>query len=200
MPITKPATIDDYIAGFPVQAQKGLEQIRSIVKKTVPGAEEAISYGIPAFNINGSYLVYFAGYKKHISIYPVPSGNKEFEKDFAPYITSGKGTIQFPLDKPIPVSLVTKIVKFRLKENEAKTKSKMVVAKKSNGKVGVKYHNDGSIWAKGKMVKDAQEGYWEWYRKDGVIMRSVHFQKGKQTGEWTTYDKKGKIYKVTKMK
>jgi len=196
----KPTTVDDYIAGFPQQTQKGLKQIRSIVKKTVPGAEEAISYGIPAFNINGSYLVYFAGYKKHISIYPVPSGNRDFEKDFAPYNTSGRGTIQFPLDKPIPVSLVTKIVKFRLKESEAKTKSKTVAPKKSNGKVSIKYHNDGSVWAKGKMVNSTPEGYWEWFRKDGVIMRSGYFQKGKQTGEWTTYDKSGKVYKVTKMK
>ncbi len=132
MPVAKIASIDEYIAGFPEQTQRGLKQIRSIVRKNVPAAEEGISYGIPTFNINGSYLVYFAGYKKHISIYPVPSGNKEFEKDFAPYNTSGKGTIQFPLDKPIPVSLVTKIVKFRLKENEAKTKSKKVAPGKSN--------------------------------------------------------------------
>ena len=123
----KPGNIDDYIAGFPEQTRKGLERIRDVVKKTVPAAEEAISYGIPTFNINGSYLVYFAGYKKHISFYPVPSGNKDFEKDFAAYDTSGKGTIQFPLDKPIPDGLLTKIVKFRLKENQAK-------AKKSNSK------------------------------------------------------------------
>src|SRR5262245_45162039 len=151
MPVAKPTMIDDYIAAFPSQVQKGLEQIRAIVKKTVPRAEEAISYGIPAFNINGSYLVYFAGYKKHISIYPVPSGNKEFEKDFASYNTSGKGTIQFPLDKPIPVSLVTKIVKFRLKENAAKTATRKATPKRSNGKDFVRYHNDGSVWAKGKM-------------------------------------------------
>src|SRR6185436_19796153 len=131
MPGAKPATVDDYIAGFPVQTQEGLKQIRSLIKKTVPAAAEAISYGIPAFNINGSYLVYFAGYKKHISIYPVPSGNKDFEKDFAPYNTSGRGTIQFPLDKPIPVALVTKIVEFRLKENEARTTTKKATPKNS---------------------------------------------------------------------
>jgi uncharacterized protein YdhG (YjbR/CyaY superfamily) len=130
MPVTNAATIDDYVARFPEQTQKGLEQIRLLVKKTVPNAEEAISYGIPTFNINGSYLVYFAGFKKHISIYPVPSGNKEFEKDFARYSTSGKGTIKFPLDEPIPITLVTRIIKFRLKQNEAKTKSKKAVRKK----------------------------------------------------------------------
>ena len=129
MPVAKPATVDDYIAGFPGQTQKGLKQIRSLVKKTVPAAAEAISYGIPAFNINGSYLVYFAAYKKHISIYPVPAGNKDFEKDFAPYNTSGRGTIQFPLDKPIPIALVTKIVRFRLKENVARATTKKATPK-----------------------------------------------------------------------
>ena len=129
MATVKPGTIDEYIAGFPAQTQKGLEQIRAVVRKTVPGAGEAISYGIPAFNVNGRYLVYFAGYKRHISIYPVPSGNKEFEKDFAPYNTSGKGTIQFPLDEPVPISLVTKIVKYRLKENMAKAKAKLTKMK-----------------------------------------------------------------------
>jgi|SRR5688572_74254 len=198
----KPKNIDDYISGFPGQTQEGLEKIRASIKKIAPNAEETISYGIPAFNLNGRYLVYFAGYKQHISIYPVPSGNKSFEKDFPPYYTSGRGTIQFPLDKPTPISLVTKIVKFRMKENQEKEKSKKAPTKKANakGKDYVKYHNDGSIWAKGKMVNDTPEGYWEWFRKDGVIMRSGYFQKGKQTGQWTTYDKKGKIYKVTKMK
>ena len=64
----------------------------------------------------------------------------------------------------------------------------------------IKYHNDGTPWAKGKMLGDQPDGYWEWFRKDGVIMRSGNFDKGKQTGEWTTYDKQGQVYKVTKMK
>ena len=131
---TKPGTIDEYIAGFPVQTQRGLEQIRAIVKKTVPDARETISYGIPTFNLNGRYLVYFAGYKQHISIYPVPSGNREFEKEFASYNTSGKGTIQFPLDKPIPHDLVVKIVKYLVKENEERTKIKKVPEKKAKAK------------------------------------------------------------------
>ena len=106
MVTTKPFNIDEYIAAFPDDVQKKLEQVRSIIKKTTPGAEERISYGIPAFNLNGQWLIYFAGYKKHIGMYPVPGGIKEFEKDFAPYYTSGKGTIQFPLDKPLPLSLI----------------------------------------------------------------------------------------------
>ncbi len=84
---------------------------------------------------------------------------------------------------------------FRVKENRVKDKTK-----KSPGKNFIKYHNDGSIWAKGKMINGTPEEYWEWFRKDGTIMRSGHFKKGKQVGEWITYDKKGEVYKVTQMK
>ena len=73
-------------------------------------------------------------------------------------------------------------------------------AKKAATKSFVKYHTDGSFWAKGKMKDDQPDGYWEWFRKDGVIMRSGYFERGKQVDEWTTYDKKGKVYKITKMK
>ncbi|HEV8282804.1 MAG TPA: hypothetical protein VGQ09_00765 [Chitinophagaceae bacterium] len=71
---------------------------------------------------------------------------------------------------------------------------------KTKAKNYIKYHNDGSVWAKGKMVGDVPTGYWEWFRKDGTIMRSGYFKNGKQTGEWTTYDKNGRVYKVTQMK
>ena len=121
---TKPQNIDEYLAGFPNHTRNMLQQIRSTIKKTVPEAEETISYGIPSFNLDGRYLIYFAGYKKHIGVYPVPAGNTEFEKEFSSYKTSGKGAIQFPLDRPIPLDLIRKIVKFRLKMNLENTKKK----------------------------------------------------------------------------
>lgn len=122
MPATKPENIDQYIAGFPGYTQKLLEQIRATIKKAAPKAEETISYGIPSFNLAGHYLIYFAGYKKHVGVYPVPVGNREFDKDFSSYKTSGKGAIQFPLDGPIPLDLITRIVKFRMKVNLEKAK------------------------------------------------------------------------------
>lgn len=132
---TKPRDIDEYIERFPGDTRKSLEELRAIIKKTVPLAEETISYGMPAFNLNGHYLVYFAAYKNHIGLYPVPGGNKEFEKDFAAYVTSGKGTIQFPLDKPVPLELVTKIVKFRVKENEEKAGRKKITKQLSRSQL-----------------------------------------------------------------
>jgi uncharacterized protein YdhG (YjbR/CyaY superfamily) len=115
----KPNNFNEYITGFPKETQQVLQQIRATIKKVVPKAEEAISYGIPTFNLNGKYLIYFAGYKNHVSIYPAPRGKDEFKEILSAY-KGGKGTIQFLLDKPIPYNLITKIVKFRLKENLSK--------------------------------------------------------------------------------
>ena len=120
---TTPKNIDEYIAGFPKDVQEKLEKIRTTIKKAAPKAEETISYQIPTFNLHGKYLIYFAAYKKHISLYPAPIGIEEFKEDLSPY-ESGKGTLQFPLDKPIPFNLIRKIVKYRAKENFAKAVAK----------------------------------------------------------------------------
>jgi uncharacterized protein YdhG (YjbR/CyaY superfamily) len=109
-------TIDEYIETFPANVQSILEKVRQIIQKTAPEAVETISYRIPAFNLNGICLVYFAAWKCHISLYPIPSGNKAFQRELFPYL-SGKVTARFPLDKPIPYDLVEKIVKFLMKEN-----------------------------------------------------------------------------------
>ncbi len=123
-----PSAIDQYISDFPENVRELLEQMRVTIRKAAPEAEEIISYGMPAFKQQGN-LVYFAGYKHHIGFYPSSSGISEFQKDFAGYKNS-KGAVQFPLDQPLPLELVTKIVKFRVKENlenaEAKKKKKMV--------------------------------------------------------------------------
>lgn len=111
-------TIDEYIATFPEDVQGVLKKIRQTIRRTVPAAEETISYQIPTFNLDGKYPVYFAGYKNHVSLYPIPSG-REILKELAPY-KAGKGTVRFPLDEPIPYDLVKKIVAFRLKESRAK--------------------------------------------------------------------------------
>lgn len=108
--------IDEYIASFPEDVQKILKRMRMTIRKAEPRAEEKISYGIPTFTLNGRYFIYFAGFKNHVSIYPAPRDSAEFKKELAGY-KGGKGTVQFPLDKAIPYDLITKIVKFRIKEN-----------------------------------------------------------------------------------
>ena len=115
-------TIDEYIAAFPKEVQDVLEKIRSAIRESAPKAEEAISYGIPAFRLNGSRgSVYFAGGKNHIGFYPTPSGIEAFKKELAPF-KQEKGSVQFPLDKPIPYDLVKKIVRYRVTGNLEKGK------------------------------------------------------------------------------
>ena len=120
---TAPKTIDEYIAGFPSDVQEILEKIRMTIRKAAQDAEETISYEIPTFNLKGKYLIYFAAYKKHIGVYPVPAGDAKLNEELSVYRT-GKGTLQFPLNKPIPYNLITKIVKLRVKENLAKASEK----------------------------------------------------------------------------
>ena len=127
---SKPNNIDVYIAAFPKETRDILEQIRATIKKTAPGAEETISYAMPTFKLNGVYLVYFAAFKKHIGFYATPTGHKEFKEELA-HFKQGKGSVQFPLDQPMPYNLITKIVKFRVKQNLAKSKAKTGAKKKT---------------------------------------------------------------------
>ncbi|MCV9926520.1 DUF1801 domain-containing protein [Flavobacterium sp. LS1R49] len=119
---SKPKNIDEYIVDFPEEIQKILEQIRMTIKKAAPDAKEKISYAIPTFTLNGN-LVHFAAFKNHIGFYAMPSGNEAFQEELSIY-KSGKGSIQFPLNKPMPLDLITKIINFRVKENLEKIKSR----------------------------------------------------------------------------
>lgn len=109
---TKITTIDEYIAGFPADVQEHLHQIRETIKSTAPTATEKISYGMPTFHLNGN-LIHFAGYKKHIGLYPAPQGIEAFKDELAVY-KGAKGSVQFPLDKPMPLDLIARITKYRV--------------------------------------------------------------------------------------
>ncbi|WP_152396628.1 iron chaperone [Paenibacillus guangzhouensis] len=115
-------SIDHYISTFPPEIQEILESIRKVIREAAPDAVEKISYQMPTFAQQGN-VVHFAAFKNHIGFYPAPSGIEEFEQELAPY-KAGKGTIQFPLEQPIPMELITKIVKFRVAENIAKAERK----------------------------------------------------------------------------
>lgn len=117
-----PKDIDDYIDRFPGEAQQLLQQMRTTIKKAAPKAEETISYGIPAFRQNGM-LVWFAAFKNHIGFYPHASGITAFKKELSAY-KSAKGSVQFPFESPLPLALVSRMVKFRVKENIGKAGKK----------------------------------------------------------------------------
>ena len=121
---TQAKNMDEYIAGFPKNVKGILEKLRAAIRKAAPEAEETINYAIPTFTLKGN-LVHFAAFRNHIGFYPAPSGIEAFKKELSVY-EGAKGSIKFPIEKPLPLGLVTKIVKFRVKENleRAKTKKK----------------------------------------------------------------------------
>ena len=112
--------IEEYIAHFPKEVQKKLRELKKLIKREAPQSIEAMKYGIPTFVLNKN-LVHFAAYKTHIGFYPAPSGLQAFKKKISKY-KSSKGAVQFPLDEPLPLALISKIVKFRVKENSSKSK------------------------------------------------------------------------------
>jgi uncharacterized protein YdhG (YjbR/CyaY superfamily) len=112
---TAPQTIDEYIAGFPPDVQEILQEIRATIRQAAPDALETIKYRMPTFTLKGN-LVHFAAFQKHIGFYPVPTGIEKFKEELSVY-KQGKGSVQFPLNKPIPYDLISRIVEFRVQEN-----------------------------------------------------------------------------------
>jgi uncharacterized protein YdhG (YjbR/CyaY superfamily) len=111
--------IDDYIAAFPAETRLALQEIRSVIRECAPEAVETISYAIPTFDLNGRHLVHFAGYGKHVGLYPGASSFVEFGEELAPY-RNGRATARFAIDRPLPTELIRRIVQFRVVENEAR--------------------------------------------------------------------------------
>lgn len=119
----KASSVEEYISKAPDELKELIKKVRATIQKAVPDADETISYGMPAYSMQGKPLLYFAAYKNHIGLYATPSGHTAFEKELSKY-KQGKGSVQFPLSEPIPFSLITKIAKFRLKEVKEKLKVK----------------------------------------------------------------------------
>lgn len=114
-------TVDNYIAGFPKETQQILNKIRTLIVSLAPNASESIAYAMPAYKTNGKPLVYFAAFKNHIGFYATPTGHEAFVDELSPY-KQGKGSVQFPLNQPMPYDLIARIVKFRVNENSNKIK------------------------------------------------------------------------------
>ena len=125
-PTLQPTTIDEYISLFSPDVAKILERVRSTIRKAAPNAVEKISYQLPTFYLNGN-LVHFGGFNNHIGFYPTSSGVARFAAELGSYKTS-RGTVQFPLDRPLPYSLIARIVRFRVKENHDRSRAKLTKA------------------------------------------------------------------------
>ena len=125
-----PLTVESYIGSFSPALKSKMQKLRKVIKAAAPGAEELISYKMPAYKLGGRPLVYFAAYENHIGFYATPTGHEAFKKELSIYKT-GKGSVQFPNDQPFPYDLVTRIVKFRAGETEKQTAAKKPAAKKA---------------------------------------------------------------------
>jgi uncharacterized protein YdhG (YjbR/CyaY superfamily) len=112
-------SVDDYIKSYPKEVQLLLDKVRAVIIERAPEAVESISYGMPAYKINGKPLVYFAGFKNHIGFYATPTGHSQFAKELSKY-KHGKGSVRFPFDEPLPLKLISKIVEYRVKESLSK--------------------------------------------------------------------------------
>ena len=132
---TRATNVDEYIAGFPRPVQVLLKRVRSTIRKAVPGAEEVISYSIPAYKLNGRIVIYFAGWKAHYSLYPATKRlAAAYKKELAPYEVNDKGTIRFPLSEPVPVQLIEHLARFRATEVAGNAKTMKLSARRSNPK------------------------------------------------------------------
>lgn len=134
---TNATTVDQYISSFDKKTQLLLKQMQKTIRASAPGAEESVSYGMAAYKYLGRPLVYFAGYENHIGFYATPTGHEAFKKDLSVYKT-GKGSVQFPITEKLPLKLVERIVKFRVKENEEKVSLKKTTAKPAKAKLAAK--------------------------------------------------------------
>ncbi|MCF0071185.1 DUF1801 domain-containing protein [Dyadobacter sp. CY261] len=122
MAAIKPSSIDEYIAGFPEEVRGVLQEIRATIRQVAPDAEEVISYDMPTFNLNGAYLIYFAGWKKHVALYPVTEKIFEALSTELEAYNGTKSSVHFPLSKPMPLDLIKKITKLRVAENQMAAK------------------------------------------------------------------------------
>ena len=177
---------------FSGSQKNALVAMANMIRELLPQATEEISYGMPTFRISGVDVAALDGFKNHNSLFPM-SGSvvARLTQELANYKCS-KGTIQFSIDKPMPKSLIRKIIQVRIEEINASYPKK-------NGEVKMFYPN-GVLKAEGKMKNDELHSDWRWYRKDGSVMRAGTFVLGVQVGEWVTFDSNGKVVKRTHMK
>ena len=185
------AQVTAHLKKFGPEQKKILTDLRDHIASKLPSSEQVIKYGIPTFLIEGVPVIGFDGYKAHNSIFPYSGSiNSLMEKELAKYEQT-KGSIHFPLNKPIPLALVRKLIKVKIAYINASYPSR-------TGEY-LEFYSNGVLKAKGKMRQEKMHGYWEWFRKGGTKLRSGSFNKGEQVGLWITYDLSGKPYKKSNL-
>ncbi|HEX5043021.1 MAG TPA: DUF1801 domain-containing protein [Candidatus Polarisedimenticolaceae bacterium] len=182
--------IDAYLAKTPQPQRKTLSALRGTLRRLLPRAEEALSYGMPCFKVDGKGVAGFAAFKAHCTYFPM-SGSVVglLERDLARYKVS-KGGVQFAADKPLPPALLKKLVKARLEELSTRPGSGSGPA--------LSYYDNGVIASRGRLEGGRMHGKWEFFRRDGSVMRTGEFKDGEQSGVWVTWDKHGRKVKESR--
>ena len=181
--------IDAYLVKVPEPQRSTLKTLRETLQTLLPMGDECITYGFPTFKVDGRSIAGFASYKNHCSYFPMSGSTlSTLKNDVAKYETT-RGALRFAVDKPLPLSLVKKLIKIRLREEASK------VSKKSG--LSSSYYENGVLQSKGRLISGELHGEWEWFRKDGSLMRTGTFDSGKQVGIWCTWDREGRLVKET---
>jgi uncharacterized protein YdhG (YjbR/CyaY superfamily) len=181
--------IDAHLAKFAPKQRRALEAVRAVLVGALPGAQEVIAWKMPSLRIDGDLVCSYDGFTHHNSLFPSSTAvYRELADALERYPTS-KGTIQFPVDTPLPAALLRKIVRVRIAETNASYPRTSGVSKT--------FYDNGFLKSAGKYRGDQMHGAWRFYRKDGVLMRSGTFRDGQPVGEWVTYDRSGAPYRVT---
>ena len=178
--------VDEYLAAL-VSPQRGtLGALRETLRTILPLAHECLKYGMPAFTLDGKGVAGYAGFKDHCSYFPMSSAVLEQVGTAADRYPQSKGGLRFPVDKPLPVPLVRRLVKLRLGE----------ISAVENGK-RTEYFDDGRVKATGQMKDGRLHGRWKWYRRDGTLLRTGQFSHGRKVGTWETWREDGNVAKTT---
>ncbi len=177
--------VDLELLRFPEGQRQALEAVRAVLVATLPGAEEVIAWGMPSLRIDGDLVVSYQGFKKHNSLFPSSSAVFDELVGELDRYTVTKGSIHFELEKPLPATLIRKIVRVRLAEINASYPRK-------SGETKCFYSN-GFLKYRGRMKNDAMHGKWEWFRKDGSLMRAGEFRAGQQRGTWASFAADGRV-------
>jgi len=177
-----------YLATQPEPQRSTLQAVATSIRKFLPGAQECMSYGMPAFKVDGTSIAGFAGFKNHCSYFPHSGAVLErLANELATY-DHDKGTLRFPVDRPLPPALLRKLITTRLQvESEHATRSSKVR----------RFYDNGFLQSKGSVRDGLMHGAWSWYRKDGSLMRTGQFKMDIQVGLWRTFDRSGNVVRET---
>lgn len=183
-PYSSAPDVDTYLATVDEPHRATLVALRATLRSLLPNADEAMKYGMPTFVVRGKSIASYAAFKNHCSYFPHSGGVLDRVGELKAGLASTKGTLQFPPDKPLPKTLVKRLVRAKFDE----------LADVSDGK-RIEFYDDGTVKAEGSMKAGQLHGKWRWYRKDGSLMRTGSFRNGEQSGAWETYDAAGNIVK-----